>query len=554
MEKPRLGDPFWLAWRALCRTVVGRAEYDSSSPARPTRAPHSLNPVIPPPSNDRSRFRSREGALAPYLRAIQAHRLVFILVVLATMAAAIAWTSTAQKQYSATAEILVTPLPQDNLSFLGFDLLRESGDPTRTVQTAAALIGSRDAANQAALTLNDGRTGMQILNSVSVQPEGESNVLDVTATADSPTSAALTANAFSSAALKIRRETLEAQVTAEITRMESGPVNVNTAKRIETLTALKEHGDPTLALTQKATPSNSPVGASAAIVIGLALLAGLAIGTAAAVVLELTEHKVRDEEEAVELYPLPILARVPVLSRNTRRLRAADGSWPMPPSVREPFRTVMTQLQRENRHKIVMFTSGSTGDGKTTSSINLAMAMALGGHSTILMDMDLRKPGIGEALQIPTEQSVPTLLEDPASIEQSLVPVPNVDDLRILAPSAFGAQDEALIEGFAEQLPSVLEHASKLAEYIVIDTPPLGEISDALRITPYVDDVILVVYPGTTNRANYEIMRDLLERSGAQPTGLLLIGDRTGASTTYYGYGMEQQRKGLPKLSDRLER
>jgi Mrp family chromosome partitioning ATPase/capsular polysaccharide biosynthesis protein len=508
--------------------------------------------LTPPPSTDRSRFRAREGALAPYFRAIQAHRLIFVLVVLATVAAATVWTSTAQKEYSASAEILVTPLPQDNQSFLGFDLLRDSGDPTRTVQTAAALIETREAADQTAAALNDGRTGVQILDSISVQPAGESNVIDVTATAESPTLAALTANAFTIATLQIRRERLEAQVAEEIARLQAGPVDSDTQNRIDTLTALKEHGDPTLALAQRATPSSSPNGASAAIVIGLALLAGLAIGTATAVVLELTAHKIRDEEEAVELYPLPILARVPVLPRSTRRQQAA-GRWPMPPSVREPFRTVMTQLQSESSRRVVMLTSGSTGDGKTTSSINLAMTMALGGHSTILMDTDLRKPGVGSALQLPGGQSPSTVLDDPASIERSLVAVPGLDTLRVLNPSAFGAQDETLIERFAEQLPAVLEQVSKLAEYVVVDTPPLGEISDALRITPYADDVIVVTYPGNTNRANYEIMRDLLERSGAQPTGLLVIGDRTGASTTYYGYGMEQQRRGLPDLADRQQ-
>jgi Mrp family chromosome partitioning ATPase len=487
--------------------------------------------------------------MAPYLRAIQAHRVVFVAIVLATVAAATAWTSTAQKEYSATAKVLVTPVSQENLSLLGFDLLRESGDPTRTVQTAAALIESREPANQVAHTLNDGRTGAQILSSISVQPEGESNVLDITATADSPASAARTANAYTATALDLRRKKLESQVEAEIARLESeGPPNAETSKRIDTLTALKENGDPTLALAQEAIPSSSPVGASAAIVIALALLAGLAIGTGAAVVLELTAHKIRDEEEAVELFPLPILARVGVLPRGQRR-RRVGGRWPMPPNVREPFRTVMTQLQRGSRHQVVMFTSGSTGDGKTTSSINLAMTMALGGHSTILVDTDLRKPGVAGALQVPPpDLSVPTLSKDPGSVERALVAVPDVDNLRILSPSAFGTQGEASIESFAEMMPAVLQRAAELAEYVVVDTPPLGEISDALWITPHVDNVILVVYPGNTNRANYEVMRDLLDRSGDRPAGLLMIGDRTGASTTYYGYGMEQQRRGLAQM------
>ncbi len=340
-----------------------------------------------------SRPQSGEGALAPYLRAIHAHRIVFALVVIATVGASAIWVSAGTKEYSATAQILVNPLSQDNQSFLGFGILRDSGDPTRTVQTAAALLESREAGDLAAERLDDARSGNQILDSIAVNPEGESNVLDITATADSPKKASLTANAFAEAALDIRRTTLLTQIKTELERLEAAPASPATEGRIGQLEALAQRGDPTLALAQPAIPSDSPVGPSAALVIALALLAGLAIGTAAAVLLEMTARKVRDEDEATHLYPLPILARVPLLPRSARS-SSDDNGWLMPPPIREPFRTLLTQLQRESKGQVVMFTSGSTGDGKTTSSINLAMAMALAGHSTILIDMDLRKPGI----------------------------------------------------------------------------------------------------------------------------------------------------------------
>lgn len=519
-------------------------ERNSIAPPR-TPLPSLLH--FPDPT-DSSPARTGEGALSPYLRAIQAHRLVFILAVAATVAASVAWISIAGNQYSATAQLLVTPLPQDDKTFLGFDVLRDSGDPTRTVQTAAALIETREAADQASETLrNGGETGDQILDSISVEPEGESNVLAVTATADSPQQAAAIANAFTAAALKIREETLEAQLEPEIERLRSGPLDSDSQNRIDTLERLQEQGDPTLALAQPAVPSDSPVGASAALVVGLALLAGLAIGTAASVLLELTARKVRDEEEAVRLYPLPILARVPKLSRQAMR-HSSSGDWPMPPAVREQFRTLLTQIQRDPQRRIVMFTSGSTGDGKTTSSVNLAMTMALAGHSTLLMDMDLRKPGVGETLNLPATRSASTILDINTPVEDLLVPVPEIEGLKMLAPGAFGEHDEMLIERLAEQLPEIIKRASGSAEYVVVDTAPLGEVSDALRIVGHVDEVVLVVRPGNTNRANYEVMRDLLERSGDRPDGLLVIGDRTGATKSYYAYGAERERAGLSRF------
>jgi Mrp family chromosome partitioning ATPase/capsular polysaccharide biosynthesis protein len=466
---------------------------------------------------------------------------VFVVVVLAAVAAAGIYTKTSTKEYSSTAQILVTPIAQDNTSFIGLNLLRESGDPTRTVQTAAALLETRQIADAAAEELADGRTGEQILDAVSVQPEGESNVLDITATADSPEEASRTANAFANSALEVRNHILHEQIVEEIERLESQPkLGSEQERRIASLKTIENRGDPTMQLAQEASGTGSPTGASAPLVIGLALIAGLALGTGTAVVLEMAERRIRDEEEAVDLFPNPILARVPLPNRNQKRA-LGDGNWIMPANIREPFRMLMAQLRREGNHRTILLTSGSTGDGKTTSSINLAMTTALAGHPTILVDTDFRKAGVSEALRIQ-----PTVMRNemanPDALGAALQQVPGVEHLRVLAPAVRDPTDDQLIERFSERMPAMLEEAAKLAEFVIVDTPPLGEISDALRIAPAADEIIVVVYPGKTNRANYEIMRELLDRAGDRPRGLLVIGDRTGAVSTYYGYGMQRGR------------
>ncbi|MEA2130764.1 MAG: hypothetical protein QOJ85_3655, partial [Solirubrobacteraceae bacterium] len=93
------------------------------------------------------------ASLGPYLRAIRSRALVFVLVTLAAVGAAAALVATRSPTYQATAELLVTPLQQDDRTFLGIELLRDSGDPTRTVQTAAALISSPVAATRTAREL-----------------------------------------------------------------------------------------------------------------------------------------------------------------------------------------------------------------------------------------------------------------------------------------------------------------------------------------------------------------------------------------------------------------
>ena len=133
----------------------------------------------------------------------------------------------------------------------------------------------------------------------------------------------------------------------------------------------------------------------------LAALAGFTLGSGGALLLELTERRIRNEEEAVSLYPLPVLARIPILKGSQLRGRQASG-WHMLPAVREAFRTLMIQLgpNPEGRAHVVMVTSASTGDGKTTSAVNLAAAAAASGDPVILLDFDLRKPDVGRTLGV----------------------------------------------------------------------------------------------------------------------------------------------------------
>ena len=97
--------------------------------------------------------------------------------------------------------------------------------------------------------------------------------------------------------------------------------------------------------------------------------------------------------------------------------------------------------------------------------------------------------------------------------------------------------DVALVEALSRRLPELIADARELCNYVVIDTAPIGEISDALRLVRDVDNIIVVTKPGNTNRANFEMMRDLLERTAYTPAGFLVIGDSTPRTSAYYAYG-----------------
>ncbi len=464
---------------------------------------------------------------------------------LAAVGAAIAWTALRPADYQATANILLTPLAQEDTQFQGLNAVREAGDPTRTAQTAATLIKSTAAADRTARELGGDWTAKKVLDAISVTPEGESNILAVTAKTDDATEAQQLANTFARESLAARRDIIARQATAEVERLrasqddlgEGTEAAATVTERINALEKVRVDGDPTLTLSQAATKPESPSGPPMAVIVLLAALAGFTLGSGAALLLELTERRIRNEDETVALYPLPVLARIPLLKSSQLRGRQASG-WHMLPAVREAFRTLMIQLgpHPEGRAHVVMVTSASTGDGKTTSAVNLAAAAAASGDPVILLDFDLRKPDVGRTLGVQPGTELTGLLQPDTQLRDLLSPAPGLPALSVLTTTV-AEGDVALVEALSRRLPELIADARELCNYVVIDTAPIGEISDALRLVGDVDSIIVVTKPGNTNRANFEMMRDLLERTAYTPAGFLVIGDSTPRTSAYYAYG-----------------
>jgi capsular exopolysaccharide synthesis family protein len=186
--------------------------------------------------------------------------------------------------------------------------------------------------------------------------------------------------------------------------------------------------------------------------------------------------------------------------------------------------------------------SASTGDGKTTSAVNLAVSLAAAGHPAVLMDFDMRKPDVAKVLKLKETRSLVDMIDSKASLDSLVREVPGLPQLKVLATGAAREGDYALVEVLGRRFPQFLAEARRMAEYVVIDTAPLGAVSDALRLTDEVDDIVLVTHAGRTDRGNFDVMRELLERSGKRPLGMIVLGEVPAASGRYYAYGMAQRR------------
>lgn len=498
------------------------------------------------PSHPSHSSHGAEPALGPYLRAVKSHRKLVAAITFGVLVLAIIWLAFLRSPtYQASAQLLVTPLPQDDQIFLGLQLLRDSGDPTRTVQTAANLVGSPKAAERTAEELGEGWSGQKVLDSITVEPQGESNILAVTGSAGSAEDAARLADTFTRQTLAVRQEELQQQIGPLLEQLEArsdaiGNSDTEAAAelqdRINQLENVSTGTDPTLSPSQFAEVPSSPSGAGPPIILALALLAGAALGAGAAVLIELLDSRVQDEDEAFSLFPLPVLARVPIIRR--RNVRPGEP-WELPPAVREACRTLILQLRPHEGAggRVVMFTSASTGDGKTTSAINLAETLGAAGERVILLDLDLRKPDVARQLGVRRPTPLRNVL-DPSNDLASLLQAPKgLSKVAVLA-TGLAEDDMMLLESLYRRLPDLIEEARATADHVIIDTPPLGEISDALRLTDVIDDLVIVVRPGNTERNGLATTADLLARSHAIPSGFFVIGGSFTPTSSYYSYGM----------------
>jgi Mrp family chromosome partitioning ATPase/capsular polysaccharide biosynthesis protein len=455
------------------------------------------------------------AALRPYMRAIRARSLVVALTTIAALAVAAAFLATREPTFTSTAQLLVTPLPQDDRTFLGTTLLRDSGDPTRTVQTAAALVDSPLAAQRAARRLGNGMQQRTVEANVQVQPLGESNILSITASSTTADGAARLANEYAQSTLAVRGEEIRRQIDAVMQSVGPDPTPGDSARLAE-LRAVRDRGDPTLMLAQRAQAPGASTGAPAWLVLALAAIAGFTLGSIAAL---LMLRRIADERELIEVYPLPILARVPVGGRRRDGSALAQA----PPEVIDAFRSLRLQLELEDRAGgAILVTSASRGEGKTLSTIDLARELTAVGRRVVLIDLDLRRPQLAAALGVVPGRDLLDVTRRSDPLADALHQVHGSPLLRLASPTSL--LDARKVEEFEARLPSLMEDARAIADYVLLDGPPLGELSDALHAVPLVDHVIVVARVGTTSRSALETLRDLLRRAGRAATGYVVIG------------------------------
>jgi capsular exopolysaccharide synthesis family protein len=186
--------------------------------------------------------------------------------------------------------------------------------------------------------------------------------------------------------------------------------------------------------------------------------------------------------------------------------------------------------------KVILVTSALPQEGKTTTSINSAIVLAQKGSRVLLVDADLRRPGIHHKMGLKPRAGLSTLLAGSDSFESLVIPSPQLPNLFVL-PAGPPPPHPAELLG-SQLMKNYLMQWREKFDHIIIDTPPALSVTDAVLLSVDVDSVILVIRSGQTTKEALRRARDILHQVNARIMGVVVNAvDLQSPDLHYYYYG-----------------
>lgn len=271
--------------------------------------------------------------------------------------------------------------------------------------------------------------------------------------------------------------------------------------------------------------------------IAAALCVGLIVGIMAAFGQEALDSSIKTAEEAEDLMLAPALAVIPFERSSwfrARRLETGQLALSLTKhpnsALSEAFRALGTAVSVPSRPvRTLLVTSSQNGEGKTTTAMNLAQALAQRHVRVLLIDCDLRKGGVAKALGM----DCPKGLTDFLSGDLDIPDVLHAIEPNLWAIPAGAVQPNPVPLLASQGMRDLLKRVAARVAFVIIDSPPVLAVTDAAILASLVDGVLLVTASGTTSRVGLTRTRRILEASGARILGIAV----NKLDTRHPGYG-----------------
>jgi polysaccharide biosynthesis transport protein len=526
-------------------------------------------------------------SIGDYIGLTRRHFVILVFLPILFAAAGFFTANSEARVYRSTAQVLLRPNdPNERVGTSASGTEIQNAD--RIVRAQASIARGPVVRKQAAVVLGD-VSEREILGSITVTPSADSNVLSISAKDIFPNRASGIANAVSIAFIENRRLSAVAgldaaiadldkrliEVDQNLNRLGKTPGDIAGAAQIATYQAQAQSlSDRRLGLSidkelkrgeaELIATAPVPVSPISPTPVRSGILAGtLGLLSAAGIVLlkDRLDTRLRSREETEELSGLSTLAEVPVdraSDNGVGRVAAEDDP---DGAVAESIRSLRVSLRflgLEQPLKVILVTSASPGDGKSTVSTNLAYSFAEAGARTLLVSADLRRPQVEHLVSVDTDRGLAELLDEMAEAREhargaaTLRASRNRPERMLIGAAAIASwchQDTTnlfvlpagrRVANPVEILGSAVakeffERAAEDFDVVIVDSPPVLAVADPVVLSQFADGVLFVTSLQKTQRDAVSRALEILRNGQPNLLGVVLNRVRSEGSYGYYG-------------------
>ncbi len=443
--------------------------------------------------------------LRDYVRILRKSWVLIVVLTLASVAAAAAFSLLQQPSYSATSKVFVSTQSSGTTS----ELAQGNNFSVQRVKTYVDLMATPLVLSPVIDSLGLETTVDRLVLKISASAPLDTSIIAITALDADPERAAAIANAASKS------------LTAVVGDIET-PGGADAVSPVK------------LTLAQEAVAPTLPDSPNVPLNLALGALVGLALGLGAAVLREAFDTRIRNQRDVERITKVAVLGGI-VFDPKAQERPLIVHVDPRSPRA-ESFRSLRTNLQYVDVERVdrsFVVTSSIEAEGKSTTGANLAIALAATGSRVLLVDADLRRPKLGEYLGIEGGVGLTDLLVGRAEFEDIVQPW-GTGSLFVL-PAGHVPPNPSELLGSA-RMSHFIEQFNRDFDVVIYDTPPLLPVTDAAVLAKNVGGAIIVVAAGRTNRNQLKGAITSLDNVGAAISGIVLT-MLPSKGPDAYGYG-----------------